>query len=158
MDRKAIRAVFRSVLLLCCAFALLLSCAAAEGGPDEETVRMTFKKYNTTGGMVLAAKDDKMPDCVSIPEPKPQENETDEGTVEVEINVISDEELRTGETGDLGMDFEKKEPEPKPAKTKKVRLPSEKGKKSGKLSIFWNTFIDKSKEVGESIYDFINEE
>lgn len=57
MDRKAIRAVFRSVLLFCCAFTLLLSCAAAEGGPDEETVRMTFKKYNTTGGMVLAAKD-----------------------------------------------------------------------------------------------------
>ena len=31
-------------------------------------------------------------------------------------------------------------------------------KQPGKLSIFWNTLMDKGKEVGEKVYDFINEE
>ena len=112
-------------------------------------------------GMVLAAKEDKMPDCVSIPEPEVKENEE---TVEVEIqitdNKISDEELNKGETGDLGMDFEKKEPEAKPKETtRKIRIKREKSdKQPGKLSILWNTLMDKGKEVGEKVYDFINEE
>ncbi len=59
MDRRTVLLFLRKALAAGCALVLLLSCAAAEGGsaPDEETVRMTFKKYKTSGGMVLAAKD-----------------------------------------------------------------------------------------------------
>ena len=139
-------------------------------------VRTGFPKYQFTAvagngiynnpasaaaiGMVLAAKDDKMPDCVSIPEAKPQESEdTVEVEVDIEQNIISDEDLRAGETGSLGMEFEKVEPEPKPKTSKKVRIPREKGdRQPGKLSIFWNTLVDKGKEVGVKVYDFMNEE
>ena len=59
MDRRTVLLFLRKALAAGCALVLLLSCAAAESGsaPDEETVRMTFKKYKTSGGMVLAAKD-----------------------------------------------------------------------------------------------------
>ena len=56
-------------------------------------------------GMVLAAKEDGLPDCVSVPE-RPVEKE--EEMMEVEVtdetparNTISDEELASGETGNL---------------------------------------------------------
>ena len=57
-------------------------------------------------GMVLAAKEDSLPDCVSVPE-NPVEEPEDE-MMEVEVtdetpaqNTISDEELASGETGNL---------------------------------------------------------
>ena len=58
MDRRPICFSIRKITAICCALALLLSCAAAQAAaPSEEDVRMTFKKYKTSGGMVLAAKD-----------------------------------------------------------------------------------------------------
>ena len=59
MDKPRICLFIQRILALGCAAVLLFSCAAAQAGsaPDEETVRMTFKKYKTSGGMVLAAKD-----------------------------------------------------------------------------------------------------
>ena len=58
MDRRFIRSMIRRTLACCGALALLFSCTAAQAAaPDEETVRAIFKKYKTSGGMVLAAKD-----------------------------------------------------------------------------------------------------
>lgn len=58
MNRYIDRSVIRRALGLCCALVLLISCAAAQAAaPDEEEVRLTFKRYKTSGGMVLAAKD-----------------------------------------------------------------------------------------------------
>lgn len=59
MDRGHISLFLRRAFALGCALALLFSCLPAAAGsvPDEEAVRMTFKKYKTSGGMVLAAKD-----------------------------------------------------------------------------------------------------
>lgn len=51
------RKITRTVLSLLLAAALILSAAAAAAEPSEEAVSKIFRKYKTTGGMVLAAKD-----------------------------------------------------------------------------------------------------
>ena len=109
-------------------------------------------------GMVLAAKDDHLPDCVNVPE-KPEEEEE---TIEVEVtdetpglNNITDEELEGGQTGNLlspeefGEAVEKKKKEPR---KKKVKVPKE--KKPTFLSIAWKTV----KGAALDIYDKANEE
>ncbi len=109
-------------------------------------------------GMVLAAKDDHLPDCVNVPE-KPEEEEE---TIEVEVtdetpglNNITDEELEGGQTGNLlspeefGEAVEKKKKEPR---KKKVKVPKE--KKPTFFSIAWKTV----KGAALDIYDKANEE
>ena len=111
-------------------------------------------------GMVLAAKDDKLPDCVTMPE-KPAVQE--EKMVEVEVtdetpgqNTISDEELSHGETGtlldpkDFGEAVEKK----KTPRKKKVKVEVVGDKKPTFLSIAWKTF----KGAALDIYDNANKE
>ena len=99
-------------------------------------------------GMVLAAKEDSLPDCVSVPE-NPVEEPEDE-MMEVEVtdetpaqNTISAEELASGETGNLISpeefgDAVKKEKK----KTTKVKVK----KRPGILGIAWtkikNTALD----------------
>ncbi len=52
------RSILRRLLGALCAGAMLFSAAAsAEGTSFDDTVRTVFKRYKTTGGMVLAAKD-----------------------------------------------------------------------------------------------------
>ena len=88
-------------------------------------------------GMVLAAKDDNLPDCVSVPEKSVELPE--EEVIEVEV---TDE---TPQTPDVLFEPEafgepEAEPAPKPEKkTKKVKVAKPKGEKTGFLSIFWNT-------------------
>jgi cell division protein FtsA len=98
-------------------------------------------------GMVLAAKDDGLPDCVSVPERVVEEEEemmevevTDETPVQ---NTISDEELASGETGSLISPEEFGEAvkkEKKKTTTVKVK------KRPGILGIAWtklkNTALD----------------
>ena len=97
-------------------------------------------------GMVLAAKEDNLPDCVSMPE-KPFE--ADEEMMEVEVtdetpaqNTISDEELETGETGSLISPEEFGEAVKKEKKTTTVKVK----KRPGILGIAWtkikNTALD----------------
>ena len=109
-------------------------------------------------GMVLSAKEDGLPDCVSVPEKPPVEEEED--TVEVVVtdetprqNVISDEELANGSTGNL-LDPEAfgEALEPKPARTKKVKIP--KDRKPNFISIAWNTV----KNGALNLYDKANQE
>ena len=99
-------------------------------------------------GMVLAAKDDNLPDCVTVPE---KVMEQEEEMMEVEVtdetpaqNTISDEELESGQTGNLispeefGEAVNKKEK--KKTTTVKVK------KRPGILGIAWtkikNTALD----------------
>ena len=49
--------LMRLLALLCALMLLVPSLAAAESGEFDDQVRKIFKKYKTTGGMVLAAKD-----------------------------------------------------------------------------------------------------
>lgn len=97
-------------------------------------------------GMVLAAKEDNLPDCVSVPE-KPFE--ADEEMMEVEVtdetpaqNTISDEELESGETGSLISPEEFGEAVKKEKKTTTVKVK----KRPGILGIAWtkikNTALD----------------
>ena len=97
-------------------------------------------------GMVLAAKEDNLPDCVSVPE-KPFE--ADEEMMDVEVtdetpaqNTISDEELETGETGSLISPEEFGEAVKKEKKTTTVKVK----KRPGILGIAWtkikNTALD----------------
>ena len=95
---------------------------------------------------MLAAKEDNLPDCVSVPE-KPFE--ADEEMMEVEVtdetpaqNTISDEELETGETGSLISPEEFGEAVKKEKKTTTVKVK----KRPGILGIAWtkikNTALD----------------
>ncbi len=97
-------------------------------------------------GMVLAAKEDNLPDCVSVPE-KPFE--ADEEMMDVEVtdetpaqNTISDEELESGETGSLISPEEFGEAVKKEKKTTTVKVK----KRPGILGIAWtkikNTALD----------------
>ena len=108
-------------------------------------------------GMVLSAKEDGLPDCVSVPERPVEVPE-----IELEVinetpvqNSISDEELASGATGNLldpeafGEAVEKK----KEPRKKKVRLPATE-KKPTFLSIAWKTV----KGAALDIYDKANEE
>ena len=97
-------------------------------------------------GMVLAAKDDNLPDCVSVPERAVEEEEE---MMEVEVtdetpaqNTISDEELASGETGSLISPEEFGEAVKKETKKTKVKVK----KRPGILGIAWtklkNTALD----------------
>ena len=81
-------------------------------------------------GMILAAKADRLPDCVSVPEKKDEadiENETVE--VEVRETLFSEDEIET---------VTPQETE-KPNKTKKVRVKKKTVERSGILSVVWDT-------------------
>jgi len=110
-------------------------------------------------GMVLAAKDDRLPDCVNVPE-KPEVPEEEMIEVEVTdetpgVNSISDEVMESGATGNLldpeafGEAVEKK----KEPKKKKVKVPKN-DKKPTFFSIAWKTV----KGAALDIYDKANEE
>ena len=109
-------------------------------------------------GMVLAAKDDHLPDCVNVPEQPEEEEET----IEVEVtdetaaqNTISDEVMEGGVTGNLldpsefGEAVEKK----KEPRKKKVKIPK-KEQKPTFLNIVWKTV----KGAALDMYDKANEE
>ena len=112
-------------------------------------------------GMVLAAKEDNLPDCVSVPETPAQEAE--EEMMELEVteetpgaNTISDEELASGQTGNL-IDpeqfghAEKKEAE---KKTTRVKVP----KKAGIFGIAWTKMKKTAMNTALKIYDDANSE
>ena len=105
-------------------------------------------------GMVLAAKDDNLPDCVSVPERAVEEEEE---MMEVEVtdetpaqNTISDEELASGETGSLISPEEFGEAVKKETKKTKVKVK----KRPGILGIAWT----KLKNTALDFYDDENKE
>ena len=102
-------------------------------------------------GMMLAAKDDNLPDCVSVPE---KVEVPEEEMVEVEVT----EEAAPASTlfSSEQMNEMVKEPEEKekPKKTKTVKVHKPKKEGAGFLSIFWNTVVDGAIKV----YDKANEE
>lgn len=103
-------------------------------------------------GMVLSAKDDGLPDCVSVPEVPAKD---DEEVVEVEVTnetpVVQDTLFEQKVMDDLVQPVEK----PKQPATTKVKVPKPKNtEKTGIFSIFW-------KKVGNTaldIYDRANKE
>ena len=107
-------------------------------------------------GMVLAAKEDGLPDCVSVPI-RPMEKE--EEMMEVEVtdetpvqNTISDEELASGETGSLisPEEFGEAVKKDKKKKTTTVKVK----KRPGILGIAWT----KIKNTALDFYDDENKE
>ena len=98
-------------------------------------------------GMVLSAKEDRLPDCVSVPE-KPEEEE--EETVEVNVT----EETEPKETLFQPEEFGDAQPKEKPQKTTKVKVSKPKSEKTGILSIFWRHVED----TALKIYDSANKE
>lgn len=112
-------------------------------------------------GMILAAKQDNLPDCVSVPE-RPIEQEQEMIEVEVTdetpvVNEISDEELASGSTGTILSPEEFGEARPAPekkARTKKVKIPKRPDDKPNFLSVIWNTV----QGTALKIYDKANEE
>ena len=99
-------------------------------------------------GMVLSAKDDNLPDCVSVPEMPAEPAE--EEMVEVEVTDVTPEGVLIDPDA-FGPALEE-EPKPKKEKTKKVKVPKPKGEKTGFLSIFWNTV----ENTALKIYDEAN--
>ena len=103
-------------------------------------------------GMVLSAKEDGLPDCVTMPE-RPAEVPEEEMTV-VEVidetpapeTLFSDDEMGTV---DIPAAEEKKK-----ARAKKVKVSKPKKEGSGFLSIFWNTVQSEALKI----YDKANEE
>jgi hypothetical protein len=109
-------------------------------------------------GMVLAAKEDGLPDCVSVPERIEEEEE--EEMMEVEVtdetpaqNTISDEELASGETGSLISPEEFGEAVKKENKKTKVKVKKVKNKPNF-LGIAWT----KIKSTALDFYDDENKE
>jgi cell division protein FtsA len=106
-------------------------------------------------GMVLAAKEDNLPDCVSVPE-RVVEEEEDMMVVEVTDetpaqNTISDEDLAKGETGNLISPDDFGEPVKKEKKkTTKVKVK----KRPGILGIAWT----KIKSTALDFYDDENKD
>ncbi len=105
-------------------------------------------------GMVLAAKDDNLPDCVTVPE---KVEELEEEMMEVEVtdetpaqNTISDEELESGQTGNLISPEEFGEAVKKEKKTTTVKVK----KRPGILGIAWT----KLKNTALDFYDDENKE
>jgi len=99
-------------------------------------------------GMVLAAKEDNLPDCVTVPE---KVEVPEEDTVEVEVTDETPSETLF-EPDAFGEAQEPKEEKKK--RTKKVKVKREKVEKTGFLSVFWNTLED----TALKIYDKANEE
>jgi cell division protein FtsA len=107
-------------------------------------------------GMVLAAKEDRLPDCVSIPERAVEEEEemmevevTDETPV---LNTISDEELASGETGSLISPEEFGEAVKKEKKNKTTTVKVK--KRPGIITVAWT----KIKNSALVFYDDENKE
>ena len=107
-------------------------------------------------GMVLAAKEDNLPDCVTVPE---QVVEEEEDMMEVEVtdetparNTISDEELASGETGSLISPEEFGEAVKKEKEKKKTTVKVK--KRPGILGIAWT----KLKNTALDFYDDENKE
>ena len=107
-------------------------------------------------GMVLAAKEDALPDCVSMPERVVEEEEE---MMEVEVtdetpaqNTISDEELASGQTGSLisPEEFGEAVEKEKKKKTTTVKVK----KRPGILGIAWT----KLKNTALDFYDDENKE
>ena len=105
-------------------------------------------------GMVLAAKEDGLPDCVSVPA---REVEEEEEMMEVEVtdetpvqNTISDEELASGETGSLISPEEFGEAVKKETKKTTVKVK----KRPGILGIAWT----KLKSTALDFYDDENKD
>ena len=98
-------------------------------------------------GMILAAKDDNLPDCISMPEKVviPEED-----LVEVEVT----DETPTPETLFAPEEFGEAQEVPKKEKKRKVKVDKKKVDKPGFLSVFWNTIED----TAIKIYDKANEE
>ena len=98
-------------------------------------------------GMVLSAKDDRLPDCVSAPE-RPVEKE--EEMIEVEVT----DETPVSETLFAPEEFGEAVVQEKPQKTKKVKVAKPKGEKTGIFNIFWKNVED----TALKIYDIANKE
>ena len=104
-------------------------------------------------GMVLAAKEDNLPDCVSVPVDQPVKEE-DFMEVEVTDETPAQETLFPEE--EMGQPEEEpvaEKPEKK-VKTKKVKVPKPQKESSGFLSIFWNTV----EKTALKVYDNANKE
>ncbi len=99
-------------------------------------------------GMVLCAKDDNLPDCVSAPE-KEEPAETE--MVDVEVTDETDTPPETLFEPD---EFGDAVPKEKPQKTKTVKVSKPKTEKTGILSIFWKNLGD----TALKIYDNANKE
>ncbi len=101
-------------------------------------------------GMVLAAKEDKLPDCVNMPEPQPEPEK-------VEIEVTDQTEPPVDmlfNPDDFGKPVEKEEKKKEP-RTKKVKVTKTKdADKHGFFSVLWTS----TKETALRIYDKANEE
>ena len=108
-------------------------------------------------GMVLAAKEDGLPDCVSVPEtPVVEEMEVEVTDETPEQNIISDDDLAAGTTGNL-LDpeaFGEAIPKEHTKRTKTVKVPKTKTEKTGRLSIFWKNV----ENTALKIYDKANQE
>ena len=104
-------------------------------------------------GMVLAAKEDNLPDCVSMPELPQQPKEEDLVEVEVtdETPAPADLLFAPEAFGEAQPEPEKKE---KKVRTKKVKVPKPKSEKTGFLSVIWNTV----ESAALKMYDKANEE
>jgi cell division protein FtsA len=103
-------------------------------------------------GMVLAAKDDHLPDCVNVPE---QVEVPEEEMMEVEVTdetPIPESLFTPEEMGETAQPVEQEKE--KKTKTKKVKVPKPKKESSGFLSIFWNTV----EKTALKVYDKANEE
>ena len=110
-------------------------------------------------GMVLSAKEDGLPDCVSQPERPAAVPEEELAEVEVidetpAQNTISEEELATGTTGNL-LEPEAFGEAQNPAPQKKKKTVKVRGdRKPNFISIAWNTV----KNGALNLYDKANEE
>ena len=93
-------------------------------------------------GMILSAKDDNLPDCVSAP--AAGEKEEEEETVEVEVK----------ETLFEPDDFGEAQPVEKPQKTTRVKVSKQRSEKTGIFSIFWKNVEDSALKF----YDNANKE
>ena len=100
-------------------------------------------------GMVLSAKDDNLPDCVSVPE-RPLEPAEEEM---VEVEVTDETKVQDGSLfGDDQIEPIVQEPKPAKPTTRRVRVKKQPGEKTGFLSIFWNTV----ENTALKIYDEAN--
>ena len=102
-------------------------------------------------GMVLSAKDDNLPDCVSMPEKK-ESVETEMVEVEVTEDIPEGSLFSESEMGEIVQ--EETKPQEKKPKTKKVKVPKPKKEGTGIFSIFWSTV----KTEALKAYDKANEE
>ena len=120
--------------------------------PTDSTAPVGSAVYSASAtaaiGMILAAKDDNLPDCVTMPEKK---EIPEEEMVEVEVTDETPAPDLLFAPDEFGEAVEK----PKKEKKRKVKVPKPKGEsKPGFLSVFWNTIED----TAMKIYDKANEE